>query len=107
MTRDTLTRADIATEIHRNIGLSINESARIVEALLDHISEALVRGENVKISRFGNFILRDKRQRIGRNPKTGTVVPILPRRVMTFRASQLMRVRIAGNEPQPTNTSEP
>lgn len=95
MADGTLTRADIAAKINHKIGLSRNEAATIVESILDHVSDALTRGENVKISGFGTFVLRDKSQRIGRNPKTGVEVPILPRRVMTFRASQSMRARIA------------
>ena len=68
----------------------------MVESILEHMSEALERGENVKISGFGTFLLRDKGQRIGRNPKTGIEVPITPRRVMTFRASQMLKDRIVG-----------
>ncbi|WP_136163398.1 integration host factor subunit alpha [Sphingomonas flavalba] len=90
----TLTRADLAEAIHLEIGLSRAESATIVEQLLGHISDALAKGENVKISSFGSFVLRDKGERIGRNPKTGIEVPIAPRRVLTFRASQMMRDRI-------------
>ncbi|MGH6653498.1 MAG: integration host factor subunit alpha [Sphingopyxis sp.] len=96
MAAGTLTRADIAARINHVIGLSRNESASIVESILDHMSDALAGGQNVKISGFGTFVLRDKAQRIGRNPKTGVEVPILPRRVMTFRASQSMRGRVAG-----------
>lgn len=96
MAAGTLTRADIAARINQQIGLSRNESAQIVESILSHMSDALADGQNVKISGFGTFVLRDKAQRIGRNPKTGIEVPILPRRVMTFRASQTMRVRVAG-----------
>lgn len=96
MTAGTLTRADIATRINQQIGLSRNESAHIVESILTHMSDALAEGQHVKISGFGTFVLRDKAQRIGRNPKTGIEVPILPRRVMTFRASQTMRARVAG-----------
>jgi integration host factor subunit alpha len=91
----TLTRADIAATLNRKVGLSRNESARLVEAILDHMSDALVDGSNVKISGFGTFVLRDKAQRIGRNPKTGVEVPISPRRVLTFRASQTMRAAVA------------
>ena len=69
----------------------------MVESILRHMSEALERGENVKISGFGTFLLRDKGERIGRNPKTGVEVPITPRRVMTFRASQMLKDRIAGS----------
>jgi integration host factor subunit alpha len=96
MTAGTLTRADIASRINQQVGLSRNESAAIVESILGHMSDALAVGQNVKISGFGTFVLRDKAQRIGRNPKTGIEVPILPRRVMTFRASQTMRARVAG-----------
>ena len=93
----TLTRADLAEEMHREIGLSRADSARVVEQILDHMCEALSQGENVKISGFGSFVLRDKGARIGRNPKTGIEVPIAPRRVLTFRASQMMRDRITAN----------
>lgn len=96
MADGTLTRADIAANINRKIGLSRNESARLVESILDHMSDALADGSNVKISGFGTFVLRTKRERIGRNPKTGIEVPISPRRVLTFRASQTMRSSVAG-----------
>ena len=91
----TLTRADLADVVHRKLGLSRAESAQFVERVLHHMCHALSEGENVKISGFGSFILRDKGERIGRNPKTGVEVAIAPRRVMTFRASQIMRDRIA------------
>jgi integration host factor subunit alpha len=91
----TLTRADLADVVHSNLGLSRAESASVVERILHHMCHALSEGHNVKISGFGSFILRDKGQRVGRNPKTGVEVPIAPRRVMTFRASQIMRDRIA------------
>jgi len=91
----TLTRADLADVVHRRLGLSRAESAGVVERVLHHMCHALSVGQNVKVSGFGTFILRDKGQRIGRNPKTGVEVPIAPRRVMTFRASQIMRDRIA------------
>ena len=91
----TLTRADLSDALQREVGLSRADSAKLVEEILDHMCDALARGENVKISGFGTFVLRDKGQRIGRNPKTGVEVPIAPRRVLTFRASQIMRERIA------------
>ena len=91
----TLTRADLADVVHRNLGLSRAESANIVERVLHHMCHALAQGQNVKVSGFGAFILRDKGQRIGRNPKTGVEVPIAPRRVMTFRASQIMRDQVS------------
>jgi len=92
---NTLTRADLADVVHRRLGLSRAESAGVVERVLHHMCHALSEGKNVKVSGFGTFILRDKGERVGRNPKTGIEVPIAPRRVMTFRASQIMRDRIA------------
>ncbi len=91
----TLTRADLADVVHNEIGLSRAESAGAVERILHHMCAALSEGQNVKISGFGSFILRDKGERIGRNPKTGVEVPIAPRRVLTFRASQIMRERVS------------
>ena len=90
----TLTRADLAEALHHEVGLSRADSAEIVEQILAQMCEALANGENVKISGFGTFVLRDKGERVGRNPKTGVEVPIAPRRVLTFRASQMMRDRI-------------
>ncbi|AUW60357.1 integration host factor subunit alpha [Sphingobium sp. SCG-1] len=91
----TLTRADLAETLNRQIGLSRSDSASMVESILGKLCTALAEGENVKISGFGTFVLRDKNERVGRNPKTGVEVPIEPRRVLTFRASQSMRERIA------------
>ena len=93
---DTLTRAELAEAINRKLGLSRSESLAMVESILRHMSDALAQGENLKISGFGTFLLRDKAQRIGRNPKTGIEVPITPRRVLTFRASQMLKERICG-----------
>ena len=94
---NTLTRADLSERIHTEIGLSRADSARIIEHVLGDMCGSLARGDNVKISGFGSFVLRDKGERIGRNPKTGVEVPIAPRRVLTFRASQITRDRIARN----------
>lgn len=91
----TLTRADLAETMNQKIGLSRAESAKIVEKILELMCDALADGENVKISGFGTFVLRDKNGRIGRNPKTGVEVPINPRRVLTFRPSQIMRDQVA------------
>ena len=91
----TLTRADLAEAINRKLGFSRAESLDLVEAVIGQMCDAMARGESVKISGFGSFVLRDKRERIGRNPKTGVEVPITPRRVMTFRASQLLKEKIA------------
>ncbi|WP_419827384.1 integration host factor subunit alpha [Sphingomonas sp.] len=90
-----MTRADIADKVHAEIGLSRTDSASVVEQVLTEMCGALERGENVKISGFGTFVLRDKGERVGRNPKTGVEVPIAPRRVLTFRASTMLRDRIA------------
>jgi integration host factor subunit alpha len=95
MSDSTLTRMDLSESVFREVGLSRNESAELVESVLNHVSDALVRGETVKISSFGTFKVRDKAARIGRNPKTGEEVPISPRRVLTFRPSQLMKERVA------------
>lgn len=95
MSETTLTRMDLSEAVFREVGLSRNESADLVESVLAHISDALVQGEQVKISSFGTFSVRDKSARIGRNPKTGEEVPINPRRVLTFRPSHLMKDRVA------------
>jgi integration host factor subunit alpha len=94
---DTLTRADIAELLNKQVGLSRAESAELVEQVLDLVTDALTAGQNVKISGFGTFVLRDKNERVGRNPKTGIEVPITPRRVLTFRPSQSLRERVSGN----------
>jgi len=96
MSEKTLTRVDLSEAIFNEVGLSRNESAALVQSVLQHMSDALVEGENVKISSFGTFSLRDKNARVGRNPKTGEEVPISPRRVLTFRPSNLMKDRVSG-----------
>ena len=99
MSDKTLTRMDLSDAVHTQVGLSRNESADLVESVLQHISDALVAGESVKISSFGTFSIRDKAARVGRNPKTGEEVPIHPRRVLTFRPSHLMKDKVAaGNK---------
>jgi len=99
MSDKTLTRMDLSEAVFREVGLSRNESADLVETVLELMSSALVRGEQVKISSFGTFGVRDKIARVGRNPKTGEEVPITPRRVLTFRPSHLMKERVAaGNK---------
>ena len=95
MSENTLTRMDLSEAVFREVGLSRNESAQLVESVLKHMSDALASGESVKISSFGTFSIRDKNARIGRNPKTGDEVPISPRRVLTFRPSHLMKDRVA------------
>ncbi len=94
MNGKTLTRADLAEAVYQKIGLPRNESAELVETVLREITGSLERGEAVKLSSFGSFGIREKGERIGRNPKTGEEVPITPRRVLVFRASNIMKARI-------------
>jgi integration host factor subunit alpha len=96
MANQTLTRADLAEAVYKQVGLSRSESADLVELILHEISEAIARGENVKLSSFGSFLVRSKTERIGRNPKTGVEVPIKPRRVMVFKASNVLKARVNG-----------
>lgn len=98
MSGGTLTRSDLSEAVYREIGLSRNESAQMVETILDLIAVALVEGETVKISSFGTFAVREKGARMGRNPKTGEEVPIDPRRVLVFRPSHILKDRVnSGN----------
>ncbi len=90
----TITRADLSEAVYQEVGLSRNESAELVESVLNEISETLIKGDAVKISSFGSFAVREKGERIGRNPKTGEEVPILPRRVLVFRASHVLKNKI-------------
>ena len=90
----TVTRAHLTEAVYQEVGLSRNESAQLVESVLGEIASTLARGEAVKISSFGTYTVRDKAQRIGRNPKTGEQVPILPRRVLVFRASHVLKNRM-------------
>jgi integration host factor subunit alpha len=99
MDQRTITRADLSEAVFQEVGLSRNESAELVEVILAEIAGALSRGETVKISSFGSFTVRDKGQRIGRNPKTGQEVPILPRRVLVFRASNVLKAKINNTTP--------
>jgi len=94
MTGKTMTRADLAEAVFQKVGLPRNESAELVELVLKEISGSLERGSPVKLSSFGSFGIREKGERIGRNPKTGEEVPITPRRVLVFRASNIMKERI-------------
>ena len=98
MARRTITRSQLSEAVYQEIGLSRNESADLVESVLKKVSEELVQGEQVKISSFGTFSVRSKGQRIGRNPKTGDEVPILPRKVLVFRPSQVLKNRIIGRQ---------
>lgn len=91
MTGKTVTRADLVEALARGANMQRADANRLLTRMLDLMQDALVEGETVKLSRFGNFNVRAKRQRIGRNPKTGEEVPITPRRVVTFRPSQMLR----------------
>src|SRR5882757_3470734 len=94
MTDNTITRAQLAEAVYQEVGLSRNDSAQLVDVILEEVSQALLRDEMVKLSSFGSFQVRSKGERIGRNPKTGKEVPILPRRVLVFRASHVLKDKI-------------
>ena len=94
MSGNTITRAQLSEAVYEEVGLSRNESATLVEAVLNEMAKALIDGETVKISSFGSFAVRHKSQRMGRNPKTGEEVPILPRRVIIFKPSHVLKNRV-------------
>jgi integration host factor subunit alpha len=94
----TVTRADLCEVVYQKVGLSRTESAALVELVLSEMCDCLARGETVKLSSFGSFVVREKGERVGRNPKTGIEVPIDPRRVMVFKPSNVLRARINGIE---------
>lgn len=94
MAGKTVTRADLCEAVYQTVGLSRTESANLVELVIDEICDSIVRGESVKLSSFGSFVVRSKGERIGRNPKTGEEVPISPRRVMVFKPSNVLKQRI-------------
>ena len=100
MSERTLTRADLIEALQRLEGVSRTSAAEFLEAMLSSLSDKLAEGEQVKLARFGNFVVRDKRERVGRNPKTGVSASIAPRRVVTFRASQILRDRVASGKPR-------
>ncbi|MFY0613876.1 MAG: integration host factor subunit alpha [Hyphomicrobiaceae bacterium] len=102
----TLTRADLAEALVEKVGLPRNESQELVELVLSEISDALANGDPVKLSSFGSFGIREKGERIGRNPKTGEEVPITPRRVLVFRPSNIMKDRINAGLTQHRNAAE-
>jgi integration host factor subunit alpha len=94
MTEKTLTRADLSAAVYKEIGLSLQECNTLVDAVIDEVCLALEGGETVKLSSFGTFGLRRKKERIGRNPKTGVEVPITSRTVLSFNASNLLKGRV-------------
>ena len=97
MAPSTITRAHLSEAVYQEVGLSRNESADLVESVLSEMSDALVRGEMVKLSSFGSFSVRQKGPRMGRNPKSGEEVPILPRKVLVFRPSHVLKEQINKN----------
>ena len=102
-TGKTVTRVDLCEAVYQKVGLSRTESSAFVELVLKEITDCLEKGETVKLSSFGSFMVRKKGRRIGRNPKTGTEVPISPRRVMVFKPSAILKQRINGNGSEGAN----
>ena len=90
----TTTRSTLSEAVFKNVGLSRNESANLVDTVFSEILMSLINGDDVKISSFGTFIVREKKERIGRNPKTGEEVPITARSVVTFRASNVLKSKV-------------
>ncbi|NQV54807.1 MAG: integration host factor subunit alpha [Rhodospirillales bacterium] len=109
MVGDTITRSQLSEAVYQEVGLSRNESADLLESVLNKISDTLAGGKSVKISSFGSFSVREKGQRVGRNPKTGEEVPILPRKVLVFRPSQVLKSQISGSGPsaEPADPIDP
>lgn len=105
MAENTVTRADLSEAVYQEVGLSRNESTLLVESVLSEIADTLTKGETVKISSFGSFSVRQKAERIGRNPKTGEEVPILPRKVLIFRASNVLK-NLINNGAEPVESRE-
>ena len=101
MAGNTITRSQLSEAVYQEVGLSRNESADLLESVLNKISDTLAGGDSVKISSFGSFSVREKGQRVGRNPKTGEEVPILPRKVLVFRPSQVLKSQIAASGSNP------
>jgi integration host factor subunit alpha len=106
MSKETVTRFQLSEAVYQEVGLSRNESADLLDFILDKISSTLARGESVKISSFASFSVSSKSERIGRNPKTGVEVPISPRKVIIFRPSQVLKRRVSGLPIDDTNSSE-
>lgn len=105
MSEKTITRTDLSEAVYQELGLSRIESAELVETFLDIISDRIVEGESVKLSSFGSFLVRSKNERIGRNPKTGEEVPITPRRVMVFKASNILKQAVLDGHRKSTASS--
>lgn len=98
----TVTRVNLAEAVYKRVGLSRKESAALVEMVLNEMIDSLALGETVKLSSFGSFVVRDKGERIGRNPKTGVEVPIMQRRVLVFKPSNVLKAHM-NSEPIPVD----
>jgi integration host factor subunit alpha len=97
--RSTMTKADIIEKVYQKIGFSKKEASELVEMVFDQLKDVLQKGDKVKISGFGNFLVRGKKERIGRNPQTGDQIKISARRVLTFRPSQVLKALLNGEDP--------
>ena len=97
--RSTMTKADIIEKVYQKIGFSKKEASELVEMVFNQLKDVLCNGDKVKISGFGNFIVRGKKERIGRNPQTGDQITISARRVLTFRPSQVLKALLNGEDP--------
>ena len=106
MEKSATTRSTLSEAVYRNVGLSRNESAMLVDSVFNEISKSLIDGHDVKISSFGTFIVRDKKERIGRNPKTGEEVPITARQVVTFRSSNVLKSEVSDLSINDNSSSE-
>ena len=96
--RSTMTKADIVEKVYQKIGFSKKEASELVELVFDSLKVVLQRGDKVKISGFGNFVVRGKNERVGRNPQTGEQIKISARRVLTFRPSQVLKAMLNGED---------
>lgn len=96
--KSTVTKADIVEKVYQKIGFSKKEASELVEMVFDQLKNTLCNGEKVKISGFGNFVVRAKKERVGRNPQTGDQIKISARRVLTFRPSQVLKAILNGED---------
>ena len=106
MEKSATTRSTLSEAVYRNVGLSRNESAMLVDSVFNEISKSLIDGHDVKISSFGTFIVRNKKERVGRNPKTGEEVPITARQVVTFRSSNVLKSEVSDLSINDNSSSE-
>ncbi len=97
--KSTVTKADIVEKVYQKIGFTKKEASRLVEMVFDSIKTTLEKGEKVKVSGFGNFVIRKKKERVGRNPQTGEQIKISARHVLTFRPSQVLKAILNGEDP--------